>query len=58
MRRNYEKTHEEGFLTGSGKHRMGRNIKINIRSNDGKLVFSELDINLLKSINKLKKMKG
>lgn len=28
------------------------------RSNDGKLVFSDLDINLLKSINKLKKMKG
>jgi DNA-binding transcriptional MerR regulator len=28
------------------------------RSNDGKLVFSELDINLLRSINKLKKIKG
>ncbi|MED3564187.1 MerR family transcriptional regulator [Bacillus xiapuensis] len=28
------------------------------RSNDGKLVFSELDINLLISINKLKKIKG
>ncbi|MCQ6281648.1 MerR family transcriptional regulator [Bacillus sp. EB600] len=28
------------------------------RSNDGKLVFSELDINLLRTVNKLKKMKG
>jgi hypothetical protein len=28
------------------------------RSNDGKLVFSELDLNLLKAINKLKKIKG
>lgn len=28
------------------------------RSNEGKLVFSELDLNLLKTINKLKKIKG